>query len=379
MFDLLPRPAYDQSVFDSWEKSHIMHIRRVIVACFALVLASAAAPALLAQNAPSAKPQQEKRTKQEQQDIDALIKFADAVSAGSQPAPTDIPITWEFNHFVRAGDGATFVPFTLSVDRAKLSAPGIALYLRVVSKAPAPAPAGPGNNRDNDRNRQGQQPVTYPWDSVYFLDVPADGRVQRAIAVKPGNYEVFISAKERTPERQPRNAPPLKVGVLRRDLTIPDFGTPALQTSSIIIASAIEAVTSQLTPAEQQAQPYSFGPMRVVPSQDHKLKKTGELQVLFWVYGAATEAGKPNLVIEYSFHQKTGDAEKYFNKTAPQELNAQTLPPEFNVAAGHQLPGSIVVPLASFPEGDYRLEIKITDKVSGKALTENEAFSVVAG
>jgi hypothetical protein len=119
--------------------------------------------------------------------------------------------------------------------------------------------------------------------------------------------------------------------------------------------------------------------MRVMPSATNQMKKSGELQVLFWVYGAANEGGKPNLTIEYNFHQKTGDAEKYFNKTAPQELNAQTLPPQFDANAGHQLPGSLVVPLTSFPEGEYRLEIKITDKISGKTLTQNANFAVVAG
>lgn len=116
-------------------------------------------------------------------------------------------------------------------------------------------------------------------------------------------------------------------------------------------------MTSPVSPAQQQEQPYNFGTMRVVPSADMKLKKSSELQVLFWVYGAGDKGGKPDLTIEYNFHQKTGDAEKYFNKTAPQELNAQTLPPQFDVNAGHQLPGSLVVPLASFPEGDFRLEI----------------------
>ena len=72
------------------------------------------------------------------------------------------------------------------------------------------------------------------------------------------------------------------------------------------------------------------------------------------------------------------EGEKYFNKTAPQQLNASTLPPQFDVAAGHQLPGSLVVPLASFPEGDYRLEIKVTDKISGKTLTQNVNFTVEA-
>jgi hypothetical protein len=359
-----------------------MQIRRVLTLCVALAWAGTVSPTLLAQNnnQNNQKREQEKRSKQEQQDVDALVKLVDGVSTGSVPAPTDIPVTWESNHFVRGSDGATYVPFTLTIDRSKMAAPGTAMYVRVVSKdaAAAPAAAPAGNNNDRNRNQQAAR-VTYPWDNVYFFDVPADGKVQRAIALKPGNYEVFIAAKERTPEQQPRNAPPQKVGLLRRDLTIPDFNTAELQTSSVIIASAIEPVTQPLTPTQQQEQPYNFGPMKVVPSPDAKLKKSGELQVLFWVYGAGNEGGKPNVTIDYNFHQKTGDTEKYFNKTAPQELNAQTLPPNFDVNMGHQLPGSLVVPLASFPEGDYRLEIKVTDKVSGKTMTQNATFSVVAG
>jgi hypothetical protein len=34
------------------------------------------------------------------------------------------------------------------------------------------------------------------------------------------------------------------------------------------------------------------------------------------------------------------------------------------------------VPLGSFPEGDYRLEIKITDKAATKSLTRDVKFSV---
>jgi hypothetical protein len=358
-----------------------MQIRRVVTFCVALAWVATASPTLLAQNTNNNnRAEQERRSKQEQADIEALVKLVDGVSQASQPAPSDIPITWESNHFVRGADGATYIPFTLNVDRTKLAAPGVAMYVRVVSKdaAAAPAAAPAANNNDRNRNPPAAR-VTFPWDNVYFLDVPAASKVQRAIALKPGNYEVFIAMKERSPEKQPRNAPPQKIGLLRRDVTVPDFTTPELQTSSVIIASAIEPVTTAPTPAQQQEQPYNFGAMRVIPSEDMKLKKSGELQVLFWVYGAGNEAGKPNLTIEYNFHQKTGDAEKYFNKTAPQELNAQTLPPEFNTAAGHQLPGSLVVPLGSFPEGDYRLEIKVTDKVSGKTLTQNANFSVVAG
>jgi hypothetical protein len=346
----------------------IMQIRRVLTLCVAAAWLATMSPVLLAQNN-NQKREEPKRTKHEQQDIEALVKMVDAVSAG-QPAPTGVTITWDSNHFVRGADGSTYVPFTLDVDG--LSAPGAAVYVRVVSKDAAPAPA-----QDNNRDRN--QRATYAWDDIHFVQVPADGKIQRAVALKPGNYEVFIAAKDATPEKAPRNAPPAKTGLLRRDLEVPGFTGPDLQTSSIIIANAIEPVTTPLTPAQQQEQPYSFGAMKVIPSADAKMKKSGELQVIFWVYGAGNNAGKPDLSIDYNFHQKTADGEKYFNKTAPQELNAQTLPPQFDVNAGHQLPGSLVVPLASFPEGDYRLEIKITDKISGKTLTQNANFSVVAG
>ena len=34
------------------------------------------------------------------------------------------------------------------------------------------------------------------------------------------------------------------------------------------------------------------------------------------------------------------------------------------------------MPLASFPEGEYRLEINVTDTISGETLTHNANFTV---
>jgi len=81
------------------------------------------------------------------------------------------------------------------------------------------------------------------------------------------------------------------------------------------------------------------------------------------------------VLVEYNFYKKTGE---FFNKTNPQPLNAQTLPPQFDIAAGHQLQSGQAVPLASFPEGDYRLEIKVTDKLANKTLTKDVNFTVTA-
>ena len=168
------------------------------------------------------------------------------------------------------------------------------------------------------------------------------------------------------------------MGLLRHEITVPDFNTPDLRTSSVIVAQSVEPLTAALPADQQEANPYVFGPMRIVPSVDGKFAKAGELSVIFWIYGAKEAAsGKPDVVVDYSFHQRLAEGEKYFNKTAPQPLNAETLPPQFSIAAGHQLPGSLVIPLSSFPAGDYRLEIKVTDKPSGAQLTQSVNFSVL--
>jgi hypothetical protein len=236
-----------------------------------------------------------------------------------------------------------------------------------VSKDAAPA---------DEKNKEKDKGALYPWDNVHFVPVGADGKVSRAMALKPGNYEILVAVKEKSPAQEQKNAPPAKAGLLRHELSVPDFNVADLKTSSIIVASRVEPVTTPMTPDQQQDNPYTFGAMRLVPSTDFKLKKSGELQVVFWIYGTQQNAGKPDVQIDFNFHQKTAEGEKYFNKTAPQLLNASTLPPQFDIAAGHQLPGSLVVPLASFPAGDYRLEVKVTDKVSGKELIQNTTFTV---
>jgi hypothetical protein len=151
-----------------------------------------------------------------------------------------------------------------------------------------------------------------------------------------------------------------------------------LGTSTVILAKSVEPMTKALSPQEQEANPYVFGPMRIVPQFDGKFSKAQELNVIFWIYGAREAAGgKPDVNVEFAFHQKLPEGgEKYFNRTAPQALNAESLPPDFSTAAGHQLPGSLTVPLASFPAGDYRLEIKVTDKPSSRTVTQNTAFTV---
>ena len=319
------------------------------------------------------------------QTVDAAIVAAPAAQAGDQ-TKGDIPLKWDTAHFIK-GQNGVYVPYTISFDPSAIKTADVAVYIRAVEKSQLPAVAAaltpPPAPAQGGKPQQAPPVPKYAWDNVHFLQKPADGRITRAIALPAGEYELFIAVKERSaastaPAPPPAAAAPLRTGLLRHSLSAPDFSKAELQTSTVILASTVEPVSGQLSPAEQEANPYVFGPMRIVPARDAKFAKSNELQVIFWIYGAsASSTGKPDVTVDFNFYLKQPDgAEKYFNKTAPQDLNAQTLPPEFSVAAGHQLPGSLVVALMPFPAGDYRLEIKVTDKPSGKAVTQNVNFSV---
>jgi hypothetical protein len=326
-------------------------------------------------------------------DTVALVQSVDAAIVASPAAQTadqtqgEIPLKWESAHFIK-GQNGVYVPYTIAFDPAAVKTADVAVYIRAVEKSQLPTVAAaltPPAAAQGNKPAQPPAVPKYAWDNVHFLQKPADGRITRAIALPAGDYELFIALKERSaaataPAATAAPAGAARVGLLRHPLHAPDYGKAELQTSSVILASSVEPVTGQLSPAEQEANPYVFGPMRIVPAQETKIAKANELQVIFWIYGAsAASSGKPDVTVDFNFYLKQPDgSEKYFNKTAPQELNAQTLPPEFSVAAGHQLPGSLVVGLAPFPAGDYRLEIKVTDKPSGKAVTQNVTFTVTA-
>lgn len=314
----------------------------------------------------------------EQQDLAALTQLVDAAVAGTQSPAGSIPLRWTSHHLIKSQGNSVYIPFTVSVDRSQLTTPSTAVYVRVVSK-------------ESSTLTLGAAKPTHPWDTLHFITVPPDGNISRAIALPPGTYDAFIAVKDKSAAAAPPAAPGAggapaaapapaasPMGLVRHELVVPAFVETELDTSSILLARALETLPAPLPADQQQDHPYTFGPLKVTPAVDGRFTNASDLQVLFWIYGASHTGGKPDVTVEFSFHQVLPEGEKYFNKTAPQDMNEKTLPPEFNLTAGHQLLSSLAIPLKSFPAGDYRLEVKITDKPSGKTLTENARFTIAA-
>jgi len=153
---------------------------------------------------------------------------------------------------------------------------------------------------------------------------------------------------------------------------------PGLSTSDVIAAETVETLPEPIDPETQADHPFTFGQMRIVPAVQHRFTKKDELAIVFWIYDAATSPAtkKPDVQVDYKFYLKSGLVDQFHWLTEPQLLDAEHLPAEFDLAAGHQLSGSLGVGLASFPEGDYRLEITVQDKTAGKQITRDLRFTV---
>ena len=124
----------------------MMVIRRALATVVALVVSASFA---VAQQAP--KKDERKRSKQEQQEIEQVVKLVDGVMAG-QPAPADITMSLD-PFFMKSQEARTFVPFVLTVNNApKVDS---ALYVRVVNPAAVPDPKA--------------KKVEYPWDDIHFV------------------------------------------------------------------------------------------------------------------------------------------------------------------------------------------------------------------
>jgi hypothetical protein len=346
--------AYDQPfgrVTKDAEKGFVMMIRRFIAVVAALVFIGAGSPTLDAQD------KKPKLSKDEQRDQETLTKVVNAVSAG-QPAPTTMGAIWAQEHFLKLVVDQTYMAFTVNVTGAQGP---LSMYVRAMQKGTV------GSDKDKK--------VVYPDESLTFFDAPPDGRVSRAVNVPAGEYDLYVAVKEKsTGKKNEVN----KTTVLRKTVAVPDLTGSALATSSVILASNVEG-TQPLPPEQARLFPYTLGRMKITPAgPESKFAAASELSLLFWIYGVTPVGTKPDVQVEYNFHQKLPEGEKYFNKTAPQALNATSVSPEFDLTAGALLMASQSLPLKSFPPGDYRLEIKVIDKPSGKSVIQNVNFTITA-
>ena len=258
---------------------------------------------------------------------------------------------------------------------------------------PRPGQAAPDRRRTT---RQAAE-IEYPVDAIFPVDLPSDrahsAMVSRGFSISPGDYDVYVVVRERP--LNPASRESARAAVLTQPLIVPDFRTGDLTTSSVILADRLTALGAPLTADQLVERPYVIGQNEITPAADARFRLSEELVVVLLVYNPTVTSERHfDLQVEYHFFQLVGvgrpvaanpgsspparEGERYFNHTDPQRFNPAIMGAAFDPAAGHPVLAGQAIPLAGFERGDYRLAIKVTDLLSGKAVMRDVAFTVVS-
>jgi hypothetical protein len=302
------------------------------------------------------------------QEGQAVVALADA-AADNESVPRDVAIDWH-NDFLKAQSG-TFVPFIVRIVPPP-KAEAALLYVRVTRRTAEPA-------QKPARRRGDVAMVTYAFEEIFPVDLAGSRggpvRVARGFSLASGEYDVTVVVRER--ERAADRGRARLAGVLRRPLSVPDFQSGELTTSTVMVADRLTVLGQTPGTDELRERPYVVAGREIQLAPDTVFHQDEELIVVFLVYNPVVTPDKQfDLEVEYHFFRKSGPGEGYFNRTEPQRFTPASLGPLYDPSAGHPVMAGQGVPLAGFQEGDYRLAIKVTDLVSGRSISREVRFTV---
>ena len=311
----------------------------------------------------------------QEDELRTLVAAVDQALRGER-VPDDAGAITYLPSYLKGAEDVTYVPFTLLIDPAVVSdedndvQDNIAAYV-------AMAEAG-----STDLN----------FENGFYVEADdrEGGRVRVSgnLQAEGGDYDLYIAVRysfdgdapvERSIDAFGRQSqmtivPPITL--LRERVTIPDLWNDDLQTSSILLTQDVQPLQQAPTPEELAEFPYMVGPTRVIPRLSGDFGRQDVLGFVFVIYNTGHDGGMPDITVDYDFYTQNDGGEDFFNRTAPQALGPQTLPPGFDVRQGMQLVTGQNIPLGGFPAGSYRLEIKVTDNEEDEELTQNLFFSV---
>jgi hypothetical protein len=191
--------------------------------------------------------------------------------------------------------------------------------------------------------------------------------VQRALALPPGEYDVFVALLDPT-----RMKPGGSATVLSRTVRVPDFRTDTLELGSLILVNSLRALATPYTFEQQLEHPYAFGATEIVPAMSSTFAASDILSVMYQICNF--RAPNARLRIAYDFYHEVDGKRRRFSGTFPGELTDANLPPSPESSTQAYMMESI--PLASFRPGPYELEVTVTDHVAQLTRKATVAFSV---
>lgn len=252
--------------------------------------------------------------------------------------------------FYRSHAGTTFSTLTLSVPARMLplspagepSEGGIVLYAKMVQE----------RNPDVSYSFTNRLEPTAADDINKVLD---DGQMvfQAKGDLLPGRYRFYFGLEV---------SPGDQVSFFRDNVTVPALEPEALALSSVTLLSRFERSPEGY---DDRKIPFILGPHKVIPRATRAYKNGQTLSVYYEVYHARPhpKTGQPQLDIEYRFQvNDQGRWVRIGNPFALRQIGDPVQRWSF--------------PLSRWPEAEYRLDVKVTDRVSGEVATREAFFTI---
>jgi hypothetical protein len=210
-----------------------------------------------------------------------------------------------------------------------------------------------------------RDPYRFPFEDYYFVDVKSS-RVDRALSVLPGEYDVFVGVVDKA--RVKTSTPT----VVRRTITVPDFWNLELATSNLMLVGDVRTLTAALKPQDQVEHPYTWGRVEVQRASASTFSRDDVLSVVYQICNYA--APDTDVTAEYTFFRRDEGRRVLFNHTPPQQLTNEDLP----LPANWQTAGFVMqrVPLTPFAPGEYELEVVVKDRLLRATVKQSIAFTV---
>jgi len=175
---------------------------------------------------------------------------------------------------------------------------------------------------------------------------------QRTVILSPGNYKADLIV------RDPKTG---AGGVRHIGFIVPKFGS-ALSTSSLILASVLESVSNP-----SGSHQFMIGDQKVIPNISGTFHRGSPVGVYLQIYNAGIDQTtlRPSVDVEYALI-KDG-----------KELGKQAEDWRGSRSNGDRLTLSRLIDSRNLTPGEYRIEVRIKDQVSGQTLLQSSKFSVV--
>ena len=176
---------------------------------------------------------------------------------------------------------------------------------------------------------------------------------QKAMALPPGRYKVDVIV---------RDVASGATGIRNLGFEVPKYDTSKLSTSTLVLASRLEVVGDHL-PSEM----FLIGQNKVIPNVSGIYHKGNEVGIYMQIYNAGIDQTtlRPSVDVEYVL---TKDGKQI--GTQAEDWRGMS-------DSGQRLTLARLLPTSGLAPGQYKVEIRIHDRVSGQTLSPSAEFTLV--